>query len=106
MDFDVDPEAIRAAGTTLTSTGSSFADQVAAFQERAAAYEGAWGDDTIGTYIGTAYAAVSGWALENWLTIADELAVAGADLVLTADAYQEVEDAAAESIDTIKNQLA
>ena len=76
MSFEVDPEAIRASGESLTATGSDFAARPAAFQQQVAAYDGAWGEDTIGTYIGTAYAAVPGWAFENWQTVADELAAA------------------------------
>ena len=105
MSFEVDPEAIRASGGSLTATGSDFAERLAAFQQQAAAYDGAWGDDTIGTYIGTAYAAVSAWAFENWQTVADELAVAGDDLVTSADAYQQVEESVTAGLEAIAKRL-
>lgn len=89
--FDVQPEGIRTAGRNLAASGEDLLAQLAAFEAATAAYDGAWGDDTIGTYIGTAYLAVAQWALDCWHTVADELAAAGDDLVDTAEAYGRVE---------------
>jgi hypothetical protein len=103
--FDVQPEAIHTAGNSLASSGEDFLEQLAAFEAATAAYDGAWGDDTIGTYIGTAYAAVSQWALDCWHTVADELAVAGDDLMGMAEAYERIEADAVTALGSLGERL-
>ncbi|MEU8181692.1 hypothetical protein AB0B86_13090 [Micromonospora sp. NPDC049047] len=76
---------------TLATTGETLSDQLTAFEQACAAYEGAWGDDTIGTYIGTAYTAVSAWAFDCWHSVAEELVSAGDDLVGMGEAYEQAE---------------
>ncbi|MFC0506576.1 hypothetical protein [Micromonospora costi] len=90
-DLEVQPASIRTSGQSLLARGDGFAEQLAAFEQATAAYEGAWGDDTIGTYIGSAYVAVAQWALDCWYTVADELSAAGDDLSAMADAYEQTE---------------
>ncbi|GAB3939106.1 hypothetical protein [Micromonospora vulcania] len=103
--FDVQPEAIVIAGNNLASTGEDFLAQLAAFEAATAAYDGAWGDDTIGTYIGTAYSLVSQWALDCWCTVADELAAAGDDLVGVAEAYDRIEAEAIAALSALGENL-
>ncbi|RKR92112.1 hypothetical protein BDK92_6544 [Micromonospora pisi] len=104
-DFEIQPDSVRATGESLLSGGSSFADQLAAFEQATAAYEGAWGDDTIGTYIGTAYVAVAQWALDCWYTVADEISSAGDDLNVMADAYEQTEKDIASMFDNFGRTL-
>ncbi|QGN48093.1 PE domain-containing protein [Micromonospora sp. WMMD558] len=103
--FDVQPEAILTAGNNLATSGEDFLEQLAAFEAATAAYDGAWGDDTIGTYIGTAYVAVAQWALDCWHTVADELAAAGDDLVGVAEAYERVEADAFAALNALGESL-
>ncbi|MFG2106438.1 hypothetical protein [Micromonospora chersina] len=103
--FDVQPEAVLAAGNNLATSGEDFLVQLAAFEAATAAYDGAWGDDTIGTYIGTAYMAVSQWALDCWHTVADELAAAGDDLVGVAEAYERVEAEALAALNALGESI-
>jgi hypothetical protein len=104
-DFEVRPDSIRATGQSLLTSGDDFAAKLAEFENAIAAYEGAWGDDTIGTYIGMAYEAVSQWAFDCWYTVAEELSAAGDDLSATADAYDQTENDAAAGFDAIGQKL-
>lgn len=103
--FEVHPEEIVAIGRKLAGTGEDFLEQLTAFEAAISAYEGAWGGDTIGTYIGTAYSLVSTWALDCWHTVADEIAVAGDDLVVVGEAYEEVEAGAVAALGVLGEGL-
>jgi uncharacterized protein YukE len=104
-DVRVDPEMLHTAGQSLIATGDDFAARLADFQSRAAAFDGAWGGDAIGTYIGIAYAAVSDWAFSCWEIIAEELALAGEDLDAMATSYEDVEAEAATGLGAIAKLL-
>ncbi|MEV6347121.1 hypothetical protein [Actinoplanes sp. NPDC051851] len=96
--FEMRPDEIRRSGAELTAAGESFAETLAQFQQQAAQFDGAWGEDTIGTYIGTAYIEVAAYAFECWQLIADEIADAGDDLGVQADQIEENERQIAETL--------
>jgi hypothetical protein len=103
--FAVDPNQIRGQGIALGHVGQSFGDQLGQFRAGLSAYEGAWGDDTIGGLIGTAYNVVSQWAFECWKEVADELSSAGQDLAGMASAYEETDQKAAEDLGRLQELL-
>ncbi|WP_238015031.1 hypothetical protein KZZ52_33860 [Dactylosporangium sp. AC04546] len=90
--FVVQPDRITAAGRTLGGDGRDLLDRLDRFEAAIGTHEGAWGDDTIGTYIGAAYTAIADWALTCWATAADELIAAGEDVESMGEEYQRVED--------------
>ena len=93
--MEVHPDLISRSGRLLAADGEEFAQLLASFRARAAAFDGAWGDDIVGTYIGTAYTEVAAWAFDCWQAVADEIADAGDDLGLMGESYQRADDDAA-----------
>jgi len=87
----VQPERISSAGNALVGDGEQLLDQLSRFETSIAAYDGAWGDDTIGTFIGAAYMAIADWALNCWTEVAEEFSAAGEDVVTMGDGYLTVE---------------
>ncbi|MFI7607746.1 WXG100 family type VII secretion target [Micromonospora sp. NPDC049366] len=92
--FEVVPESLREGGATIGGGAEAFQARLRSFQAELADFEGAWGDDTIGALIGTAYQAVSQWAFECLRAAAGDLVAAGTDLAAMADGYERVEESA------------
>ena len=100
--FELDPEHIRTQGRALVGNAETFSGQVESFRSQIGGLEGAWGSDTIGMLIGTAYVAVAEWAFECLAAIAEDVSAAGDDLVRMAEGFTEVE----ESITAVFDRLA
>lgn len=101
----VDPADMHTGGQGVREVGQDFNEQLARFQATLAGYDGAWGDDTIGALIGTAYAVVSQWAFDCWQTVADEFVSAGDDLTVMAKGYEDVEQSTTVLFTTLTQNL-
>ncbi|MEV6347643.1 hypothetical protein [Actinoplanes sp. NPDC051851] len=105
-ELHVDLEAMRASGGSMRDVGTDFAAKLDAFRGRIAAYEGAWGHDTIGTLVGTAYQYFSDWTFQCWGTMAEEIGYAGEDIVEMARTVEQADDDAAAGLEAIAGRLA
>lgn len=103
--FEVEPESIRAGGADLLSSADGFAGQLEAFRAQIASLDGAWGGDTIGMIIGTAYVAVAEWAFECFGAIVEDIGAAGEDLVGMARDFVDTEEAVNTMFDRLSQAL-
>jgi hypothetical protein len=103
--FQVAPESLRDGAAVIGGTAQSFNARLQSFQAELAGFEGAWGDDTIGMLIGTAYQTVSQWAFECFQITADDLIAAGTDLSAMADSYEAVEESGLALLDGLLRRL-
>jgi hypothetical protein len=103
--FHVAPDSLRDGGTAIGGTAESFGARLQSFQAELAGFDGAWGDDTIGMLIGTAYQAVSQWAFECFQAAADDLVLAGTDLATMAARYDEAEESHLARFDGLRRRM-
>ncbi|MEU3622779.1 hypothetical protein BS329_09755 [Amycolatopsis coloradensis] len=96
--FQVFPEQIRGAGSALAGTGKSLAGEVAAFQSQTAALGDAFGDDDLGSALGTIYQIASEAAFESFHDNAEGIGDVGQTLQIMAGSYADYESTARDSL--------
>ena len=90
--FQIEPATIASGGTNLVSHADQFMSQLKSFQSEIASFEGAWGNDDIGSIIGTAYHVVCEWAMDCLAAVGEDVTSAGQDLQKMAKAFSDAED--------------
>jgi hypothetical protein len=76
--ISVDPEGIMRAGNGISSAGQVINQELMRFQGELASFGEPWGNDDIGSLIGTVYGVISDLAFETYAGNADEVQEIGA----------------------------
>ena len=92
----IDPDGLRAAGTSLQDVSDQFLTELRTFLADLSAFGAPWGDDEIGGLIGAACEEVTAYAAECFESVMEELGVVGVDLNRMAHLHEVNEQAFAE----------
>lgn len=103
--ISVDPEGIRRAGTGMTSAGETINQEVTRFQGELASFGEPWGNDDIGSLIGTVYGVISDLAFETYAGNADAVREIGALTQRMGQNYAENESGIESGINAYKQSL-
>jgi uncharacterized protein YukE len=90
--FRVNPEAMRASGAHLASTGEQLGASLEQLDAAIASFGQPWGGDYIGMLIGEAYQAAVDYVMDNFYSAADEIVAAGEDVIAMADAHARTDE--------------
>jgi PE family len=101
----VTPSLLEAAGADLDALAGRLGSLLAAFSAELAAFGRPWGQDDIGTLIGTAHDEVSSYAFECYQSAVEEVAAAGEDLAVMARGYRAADEATGRAIDDLRAGL-
>jgi hypothetical protein len=89
VNLKVDADSVRASGGAVASVADRFAAALNRFAGELAHFGEPWGNDDIGSLIGSAYAEVYDWAMECYTDALEELGAMGTDLGAMAQAHEE-----------------
>ncbi len=103
--FSVHPEEVGGAAKNLLGAGQSLSGAVAQFQARTAALSDAFGNDDLGSALGTIYQIASEAAFDCFADNAEGLQEVGHNLQAMADSYAETESASQESFQRLLGGL-
>lgn len=103
--FEVDPPQIRKAGRDIADFAQRFIDEMDAFEARMEGYGQPWGNDDIGSLIGTAYTEVAAYIFDCVGIAMDEIGSAGDDVAKMADAYERADEDGASAMRSLADRL-
>ncbi|MFC0006772.1 hypothetical protein [Micromonospora siamensis] len=104
--FEVDPAAIRAAGTRLTAVAEQFDADLRLALARIEGAGQPWGSDDIGALIGETHEVVAGALADFFVRSGETLRRDAADLLAMADAYDSAEESVVGDLSAIDGRLA
>jgi prefoldin subunit 5 len=91
MNVNVDPDALRVAGTALNLVGDQLNSALDQLESEIQSLDQPWGNDEIGQLIGVAFHEVVAYAFECLHDVLDEIRSSGVDLKSMAQRYESQE---------------